>query len=377
MKISARTRIVLGLGMLVLVTGGAVAGAITWEFKGEVISVTRSAPGVFSDVALSQEISGVFTYDADLADSFPDSTDADYFDMPVAAFAWAFEVGSTREGSGNGVAEAANLRLGDNEVDILPFTRDRFGFFGATNRARLSIGLSDVMLDPAEGQPDAIDGLTGSPPRTIALDRFNCNGNSFTRINGETGSCASFATLRDPDTGDQIGGVGFRITELVLASGRPYISSISIADINHNGTPELAILQGLSDDWSQVVIKDSDTKELINTVHFGPANDEPVGLTSILDMNGNGTPELAVLFVRDDGKGRVVIRDSVTAEWINQIPFFGRKWEVISISSQDSDLDGVSEISVMAITDDGTRAAVQLKDALTGDSVNWLGLPVE
>ena len=48
-----------------------------------------------------------------------------------------------------------------------------------------------------------------------------------------------------------------------------------------------------------------------------------------------------------------------------------------AITSQDLDLDGVSEISVRAVRDDGTSAVIQIKDSMTDEPIKWIGRPVD
>ena len=164
------------------------------------------------------------------------------------------------------------------------------------------------------------------------------------------------------------------ICEWEVQSG--YAALTTLPDINGNDTPELAALGTLSDGIPQVVIKDSDTKELINVITFGVSAKTPTGITSLLDINGNGSPEVAVLLVKPNGTGRVVVRDAKTGARVGAMSFFGKNWEAKAITSQDLDGDGVSEISVLAEKDDGTEIVIQLKDSITGDEMNWIELPV-
>lgn len=197
-----------------LISLPASAGIIAWEFTGAVTFVNRQQSNLFLDVSDGMPIVGGFSYAADMQDNFADREDIDDFDAPLSSFNWFFSVGSTSAGSQNGEARFGKLQVADNEGLTSPYTRDRFFFGSSTDVARLAISLGDPMLDPADGQPDAIDGLTGKPLQEIALEKFGCNGSSFTRVDGVSGSCISVAALTDPATGSELAAVAFRIDTL-------------------------------------------------------------------------------------------------------------------------------------------------------------------
>jgi hypothetical protein len=154
-----------------------------------------------------------------------------------------------------------------------------------------------------------------------------------------------------------------------------YRGVASLPDINSAGGSELAAMQVHSDDTASVIIKDSVTKQFVNEITFKSPENVPIGLAGV--ELGAGNPAVAVLFRAPTGQGVVQLRHAVTGAWINQMRFFGELWEVKSIASQDSDMDGVSEIAVLAELDDGTRAALLIKDADTEQPLNWIELPVE
>ena len=51
---------------------------------------------------------------------------------------------------------------------------------------------------------------------------------------------------------------------------------------------------------------------------------------------------------------------------------FGKDWYVVALTSLDSNGDGVSDLAVLGVRDDGTVAAVQVRDASTGQALNWI-----
>lgn len=153
-----------------------------------------------------------------------------------------------------------------------------------------------------------------------------------------------------------------------------------MADANGNGTAELAAMRTLVNGATEVVVTDSVTKQEIRRLRFELEGAEAIDLTGILDLNGNGTSEIAVLFRKPSGQGIVQLRDAGTGAWIHQMAFFGRDWTVDALVDLDLDGDSYSEIAVLAALDDigldGSRTVgVQVRQAMTGWQVAWVGFP--
>ena len=177
------------------------------------------------------------------------------------------------------------------------------------------------------------------------------------------------------DTADFDPAIDGFLVEYPVSSGLDYVDVTSIPDINGNGSPELAALRTLPDGAPNIIVIDSDTNDQIKEITFDASAKTPTGITGLLDINGNGSPEVAVLLVKPNGTGQVVIRDAETGAYLGAISFFGKNWQAKAITSQDSDGDRVSEISVLAEKDDGTEVVMQLKDSVSGDEMNWIELP--
>jgi hypothetical protein len=148
-----------------------------------------------------------------------------------------------------------------------------------------------------------------------------------------------------------------------------------LADANGNGAPELAALRTLPDATAEVIVKDTVTKQLIRRLPFALPGALEIDVAGVLDMNGNGTAEVAVLFRKLNGQGVVQIRDAGTGEWITRIVFVGADWEVKALTDLDLDGDWVSELGVLAQSDDLQSVAVQIRNSVTKSQVNWVGLP--
>lgn len=84
-----------------------------------------------------------------------------------------------------------------------------------------------------------------------------------------------------------------------------------------------------------------------------------------------------MLFVKPNGQAVVSIKDAKTGEWFGLIEFFSEVWQANAITSQAFDQNGVPEISVLGVRDDGAEVEIQLRDPVTGDAVQWIELPLE
>ncbi len=82
-----------------------------------------------------------------------------------------------------------------------------------------------------------------------------------------------------------------------------------------------------------------------------------------------------MLFRKANGQAVVQIRDAGTGRWIHQMQFFGRDWYVVALTSLDSNGDGVPDLAVLAVRDDGMAAAVQVRDASSVQALNWIDFP--
>ncbi|MCF7995880.1 MAG: DUF1080 domain-containing protein [Chromatiaceae bacterium] len=153
-----------------------------------------------------------------------------------------------------------------------------------------------------------------------------------------------------------------------------YSGIANLPDINNAGGPELAALQVHSDDAATVIIKDSETKRHVGRMHFQSPGNAPIGIAGV---TLGADPAIAVLFRKPNGQGLVQIRNALTHEWIHQILFFGKDWVVKAITAEDADMDGFSEISVLADRDDGKNGAVQIKDVGTKQLLKWIWMPLE
>jgi hypothetical protein len=159
---------------------------------------------------------------------------------------------------------------------------------------------------------------------------------------------------------------------------REYRDVSAVPDVNGDGQPDIATLFTRENRKAKVVIKDGKTGAWINAVgfpgtQFETVGADAVGLSGMADLSDDGAPDIAVLWRKDNGQGVVQIRDAATGKWIRQMAFFGNEWNVLGLTSLDSNRDGISEIAVLAVRKDGTNAAVQIRDASSREALNWIG----
>ena len=205
-------------------------------------------------------------------------------------------------------------------------------------------------LLPVSPAVDAGDPAFSAPPE------FDQRGEGFPRVLG--------------------GRIDMGAYEATVESAR-YLGLASLPDSNGNHTPELAALRTLPEGTPQVIVEDSATNRPVRELTIINYEGVPIGLTHLGDINGNGYPEIAVLFRKPNGQGQVKVKDVKTDQWVNGMTFFWPGWQVLGITSQDFNQDGVPEISVIATKNDGTNTATQIKDSITGKQLNWIGFPLE
>jgi hypothetical protein len=160
-----------------------------------------------------------------------------------------------------------------------------------------------------------------------------------------------------------------------LNATREYRDITVVEDLTGDGLPELATLFTRPDGTGAVVIKDGVTKDWVDA-YLLPGPDlgtaTAIGVTGLGDLSGDGAPELAVPFRKANGQTVVPLRDAGTGRWLHQMQFFGSDWYVVALTSLDSNGDGMPDLAVLAVTDDGTAAAVQVRDASTGQALIWI-----
>ena len=161
------------------------------------------------------------------------------------------------------------------------------------------------------------------------------------------------------------------------------VGVVGLPDMNGNGRAEVGVVRTLPGDRVEVIIRDSDTKQLVNTVEFVGTGLDLVDVTAVDDVSGEGIPELAALFRHPDGPAVVQVKDAASGTLFNRLRFFGKEWDVKAITSFDSnyrdegDESFRPDIGVLASRKDGTSVTVQARDVDYGLQVERIQFPAD
>ncbi|MBV5347243.1 SBBP repeat-containing protein, partial [bacterium] len=249
---------------------------------------------------------------------------------------------------GNGAPELALLgqRATDHRVQVETFD--------ALSGVRLSV----IAFDPVF-----------APQRLAVVPGFDGAGGAALAVLGYNGTTGGIAVeLKDARTGVRLGQVLFK------KSVRPPVDFAAVADANGNGSKELAVLMfdtSTPRNQKKVELRDSRDGTLIKNL-WSPLWTTPLGLVELPDVNGNGTPEIAVL---GQANAAVVVKtaDAGTAAAL-PIVFFNPTFVPQQLAAlPDLDGNGVAELAVLGRAN-GLRKT-ELRDAATGDLVSnlWFG----
>jgi len=122
--------------------------------------------------------------------------------------------------------------------------------------------------------------------------------------------------------------ISFTLEAIAVASEEPepltnvYYDVAGVDDINGNGYPEIAYLRTVSSGNVHVLLRDAISRDYIKTMTFLNADYEPLGITALPDVNGNGSNEIAVMALNTQtGDTRTRIRDALTGEILNEFNF--------------------------------------------------------
>ena len=171
-----------------------------------------------------------------------------------------------------------------------------------------------------------------------------------------------------PGSGAEAGPGFRRLFRQVIQVGNvppadPLSDVVGLSDLSGNGLGEVGVLlqDAVSGDWV-VTIRDGSTDALVSSVNFG--SEPAVSLEVIGDLNSNGAEELALLSNRGSGQVAVVIRDSLSGAVLNTI-FYGSSYVGRDLAVMpDTDGNGAPELVVLGVEAGGGIRA-QARDALT------------
>jgi Lectin C-type domain len=149
------------------------------------------------------------------------------------------------------------------------------------------------------------------------------------------------------------------------------VAASIVPDINKNGKPEIAVLIFKPLTKTHLVqIKDTHTKQLLNTINFITANDLPLSMVALRDISGNKIPDIAVL-LNWQYVPTVVIKDakvnSNPSPVVKRLTFFDENYKALAMTvSADSNNNGTDEITVLAQHLDTLAVTAETRDSKTG-----------
>ena len=142
---------------------------------------------------------------------------------------------------------------------------------------------------------------------------------------------------------------------------------VSVADLNGNGSADLAAWKGRVGGSDKIFLKDGSDGGLISTATFSPAY-SALGFKTIPDMNSNGVSDLAMLATDDTGWPVAQVRDALTGSLINDVWFRSDYAPSVMVVVPDFGGSSADELAMLG-TNDNDFIMAQVRDASTGSEL--------
>jgi hypothetical protein len=234
-----------------------------------------------------------------------------------------------------------------------------------------------AMLGRGSVKVEVKDPLTQDAVDTLTFNKNYIPKDLSVWPNGAAIAVGVLGESKDPTRGDKIEvrdlDTGDIVKHLWVGKGWHLLQMELLADLNGNGSPEAAILREHPDD-QRVSVLPVDTASGSRLPHLGfDPNYRPIRLRVLDDINRNGTEEVAVLAVRRGCcNQKVWVKDGGTGESI-RVVYFGKTYlgEDLDISP-DINGNGTPELVVLGRRDDGKLRAI-IKDSKTGELIGSVG----
>jgi len=206
--------------------------------------------------------------------------------------------------------------------------------------------------------------MNTKPHQMVAMGDVNGNGSTdiaLSEVNATTGKNVQ-VQVKDAATGAKI--VNIRLNP----NYKPH-ALVVLADVNGNGSPDIALSESNATTGKsvQIQVKDGRTGVKISNVLVNGTT-KPYQLISLGNVNGAGSPaDLALLEVNPTtGKNvQIQVKDALTGGKIRNIPLNPNYSPLGMNSAPDSNGNGVQELGVLE-QDAAGKVQIQVKDALTG-----------
>jgi len=154
------------------------------------------------------------------------------------------------------------------------------------------------------------------------------------------------------------------------------VGTAVVPDLNGNGVNEItALWVDYKTGKHTVQIKDPATNTILNTLTFATDFNPPQGLVVLNDLNGNGVPEIGVLYLSSAKLPTVQIKDAKNnAATVKTLGFLSQSYTPRAITvSPDSNGNGASEITVLGRNTTTGKDMAQQRDSKTGALLYTVG----
>lgn len=237
-------------------------------------------------------------------------------------------------------------------------------------------GAPELAAVEGSGSAEVLDSLTGQQlgamqfaayvvPRDLdVFPDLNGNGRGELAVLGDNRKPegSDKIELRDPVTGTLAG-------QIWLGPGWTPLAQSLVSDLDGNGTPEVAVLRTHPDGRVNVLLVDPASRRQVGSVNF-PVDCAPQRLLVVPDVDGNGADELVVFGRRHDGfNQKAMIRDSRTGAWL-RVLWFDRNFPGQDfVSCGDLNGNGAADVALLGYDPVNGRNKVIVKDTATGEAL--------
>lgn len=211
-------------------------------------------------------------------------------------------------------------------------------------------------LDPVDFQDSDDDGLGDNAELALGLDPFNMDSDGDGIIDGD-----------DP-------------FPLIAEAVKLIASVLPVNDINGDSTSELVTVFEDTEGVITASVTDVTTNTDLRILKY-PGEYHSFSVHKFLDMNGNGSDEIAVFGIIEDAstnsgeKSKLTIKDSLTGSTVNTLAWSGN-WSNIQFTVlTDLTGDSIPEVGMQGIYYVGDRPQLLVKDPATGATLSKYSFP--
>jgi hypothetical protein len=149
-----------------------------------------------------------------------------------------------------------------------------------------------------------------------------------------------------------------------------------VDSVNGNGSPDIAVLAENADGKIAVEVRDGSSGAQLKRIIYMSAKWVPHQLRALSDSNGNGAVELAVLARNDAGNIRAEVRDARSGNRIKAVNFLNTAFAPVAMAVLDDiDQSAADELALLAFRREGGDLRVQERDGGDGSLVRNTRIP--